>query len=135
MNLRKIFIENLKRYRKEKSLSQMKLAELCNTATSYIGEIESGLKFPSIDMVQKISETLDLPAYKFFIDDNGQKDSHEMSYHQMSPEFLLSGILREGRNGAVRILAALGMDTSSLLQKLVEETIKSEFPFSCDTKE
>ena len=109
MNLRKIFIENLKRYRKEKSLSQMKLAELCNTATSYIGEIESGLKFPSIDMVQKISETLDLPAYKFFIDDNGQKDSHEMSYQQRQQ-----------------------LITS--LQKLVEETIKSEFPFSCDTE-
>ncbi|MDR2767958.1 MAG: helix-turn-helix transcriptional regulator, partial [Treponema sp.] len=30
----------MKKYRKKKQLSQMKLAEMLNTSTSYIGEIE-----------------------------------------------------------------------------------------------
>jgi len=36
----KVFVFNMKKYRKIKKLSQMKLAEMLNTSTSYIGEIE-----------------------------------------------------------------------------------------------
>ena len=34
----------------------MVLAEKCKTSTSYLGEIEIGKKFPSIEMIQKIAE-------------------------------------------------------------------------------
>ena len=44
MSLRDIFIKNLKKFRKEKSYSQMKLAEKGNTSTSYLREIEIGSK-------------------------------------------------------------------------------------------
>lgn len=65
MELRNIFIYNLKKYRKEKKLSQMQLAELCNTSTSYIGEIETGRKFPSIEMIEKMASVLNVPAWAF----------------------------------------------------------------------
>ncbi|GHU79097.1 hypothetical protein FACS189462_4540 [Spirochaetia bacterium] len=55
MSLRDIFIVNLKKFRKSESLSQMKLAEQCHTAASYIGEIEIGRKFPSVEMIEKIA--------------------------------------------------------------------------------
>ena len=58
MELRTVFITNLKRYRKEIKFSQMTLAERCGTSTSYIGEIEIGKKFPSVEMIQKIAEAL-----------------------------------------------------------------------------
>ena len=68
MELRKIFIDNIKKYRKINGFSQMVLAEKCKTSTSYLGEIEIGKKFPSIEMIQKIAEALDVPPYKLFID-------------------------------------------------------------------
>jgi len=45
----------------------MKLAEHCNTTTSYIGHIETGLKFPSMDMIEKFAEILRIEPYHFFI--------------------------------------------------------------------
>ena len=67
MELREIFISNMKRYRKDKGISQMSLAELCNTSTSYIGEIEIGRKFPSVEMIQKIAAALNIQPFQLFI--------------------------------------------------------------------
>lgn len=70
MNLREIFIFNLKKYRKENALSQMKLAEKCNTSTSYIGEIEIGRKFPSIEMIETICNALKIKPYQLFLEED-----------------------------------------------------------------
>lgn len=69
MELKWIVIENIKKYRKQKKISQMKLAELCDTSTSYIGEIEIGKKFPSIVMIEKIAAVLEIMPYKLFMHD------------------------------------------------------------------
>ena len=45
----------------------MKLAEMCDTATSYIGEIEIGRRFPSLKLISKISKVLEVEPYRFFI--------------------------------------------------------------------
>lgn len=68
MNLRNVFIINLKRVRKEKKISQMRLAELCESSTSYIGEIEIGQKFPSIEMIEKIARALEVRPFLLFLD-------------------------------------------------------------------
>lgn len=70
MELREIFISNMKRYRKDKGISQMKLAELCNTSTSYIGEIEIGRKFPSVEMIQKIATALSIQPFQLFVQES-----------------------------------------------------------------
>ena len=70
MNLRSIFISNMKKYRKEKSYSQMKLAEKCDTSTSYIGEIEIGRKFPSIEMIESICQALEIKPYQLFLEED-----------------------------------------------------------------
>ena len=49
----------------------MKLAEMCDTATSYIGEIEIGRRFPSIKLIEKIGQILEIEPYRFFIDETG----------------------------------------------------------------
>ena len=48
----------------------MALAEKCGTSASYIGEIEIGKKFPSVEMVQKFAEALDIKPYKLFMEEN-----------------------------------------------------------------
>jgi transcriptional regulator with XRE-family HTH domain len=66
MGLKDVFVKNLRKYRKEKKISQMALAELCGTSTSYIGQIEIGNRFPSIDMIEKIAEALQIRPYMLF---------------------------------------------------------------------
>jgi transcriptional regulator with XRE-family HTH domain len=75
MDLKKIFISNLKRYRKAAGLSQMKLAEKCGTDASYIGQIEIDIRFPSLDMIEKMACALHVEPYRLFIDENKKTDS------------------------------------------------------------
>ena len=72
MDLKQVFVRNLRKFRNSKGLSQMKLAELCNTAPSYIGEIEIGRRFPSLKLIEKIGKILNVEPYRFFIDETGE---------------------------------------------------------------
>jgi transcriptional regulator with XRE-family HTH domain len=81
MTLREVFIRNLREFRKKEGLSQMKLAEYCNTATSYIGDIEIGRRFPSIDMIEKIAGVLRIEPHHFFkkkIEDGNNPDTENL---------------------------------------------------------
>jgi len=54
-----IIAKNIKKYRKEKGLSQDKLARLADVAHATIIKIESGgIQSPTIDTVQKIAKAL-----------------------------------------------------------------------------
>jgi transcriptional regulator with XRE-family HTH domain len=66
MTLKQLFIRNLKDFRKKEGLSQMRLADYCNISPGYIGEIESGRKFPSTEMIEKIAGVLRIEPYIFF---------------------------------------------------------------------
>jgi transcriptional regulator with XRE-family HTH domain len=73
VDLKLIFIANLKKFRNHRGISQMKLAELCDTATNYIGEIEIGRRFPSLKLIEKIGQILEVEPYRFFIDNSEKK--------------------------------------------------------------
>jgi len=80
MTLKQVFIQNLREFRKKEGLSQMKLAEYCNTAPSYIGQIETGLRFPSLELVEKMADILRIEPYHLFKksvtkDDNSDTES------------------------------------------------------------
>ena len=53
------FIENLKRIRTKKNITQAQLAEMCGVSTGTIGNIECGLAKPSFDLIISISKNLD----------------------------------------------------------------------------
>jgi len=55
----------------------MKLAEYCNTAPSYIGQIETGLRFPSLELVEKMADTLRIEPYHFFKKKSAKDDSSD----------------------------------------------------------
>ena len=60
-NNKSVIAENIKKYRKEKGLSQDKLARLADIAHATIIKIESGgIQNPTIDTVQKIAKALDI---------------------------------------------------------------------------
>ena len=50
----------------------MKLAEMLNTSTSYIGEIEINRKNPSMEMIEKIANALNVEPFRLFVDDESR---------------------------------------------------------------
>jgi transcriptional regulator with XRE-family HTH domain len=78
MTLKQIYVQNLKEFRNKEGLSQMKLSGLCNVAHSYIGEIEIGRKFPSMDLIEKIAKTLRVEPYLFFKSRTGKSSLTEI---------------------------------------------------------
>ena len=56
-----VFAKILRELRKEKSLSQEKLAEQCDLHDRYISFLERGLRQPSITTIFKIANALEIP--------------------------------------------------------------------------
>jgi transcriptional regulator with XRE-family HTH domain len=70
MYLERLVIDNIKRIRKEKGISQEKLAEACNTATSYIGLMEIYKNVPKLSTIERIANALDVDPLELFKDRN-----------------------------------------------------------------
>jgi transcriptional regulator with XRE-family HTH domain len=63
---RKAIGRNLKRFREQKSWTQESLAEKADIHVSYIGQIERGLRYPSLKVLFKIADALSIKIHKFF---------------------------------------------------------------------
>lgn len=50
-----LFQEKLKNFRKEKGLTQLQFAELCELSRTTITELETGKKKPTLKLIQKIA--------------------------------------------------------------------------------
>jgi len=66
LTIQELFIDNLKAYRKLRRISQTQLANLCDSSTGYIGEIESGKRFPSVKMIERIAGALGIESWHLF---------------------------------------------------------------------
>ncbi len=66
MSLEKLVIDNIKRIRKEKGITQEQLAEACNTATSYIGLMEIYKNTPKLSTIEKIANALSVEPQVLF---------------------------------------------------------------------
>jgi len=65
-NLRQILAINMKKRRHTLGFSQAKLAEKANTAPTYIAMIELEKKFPSVEMMERIAEALEIDILELF---------------------------------------------------------------------
>ncbi|AEF84146.1 conserved domain protein [Treponema primitia ZAS-2] len=61
--------KNMKAYRNALGLSQAKLAEKVDTSTHYIGMIETKIKFPSPEMLERIAKALEIDTIALFSKD------------------------------------------------------------------
>ena len=60
MKLRQIVARNLRILRKQKGLSQEELAFHAGINRNYVGQIEREEKSPTVDMIEKLANTLDI---------------------------------------------------------------------------
>jgi len=65
-NLRKVLAVNMKKRRYVLGLTQAKLAEKANTAPTYIAMIEIEKKFPSVEMMERIADALEIDIIELF---------------------------------------------------------------------
>jgi transcriptional regulator with XRE-family HTH domain len=72
MDINRLFIQNLKKWRKIKGISQKELAEKCDAAHSYIRQIECGSRYPSFAFIGKIANALQIEPYQLFYDETGK---------------------------------------------------------------
>ena len=108
----KIFAFNMKKFRKKRQLSQMKLAEMLDTSTSYIGEIEINRKIPSMDMVEKIANALGVEPFRLFVDDKNRKNPDTTR----TEDYLESLSSRDRQDLTKRLLSQITNSIEQILQ-------------------
>lgn len=69
MEIKKLFGRNLRKYRKERSLSQEALAEMAGVSVKHIGALEGGSSFVSAELLQTFCAVFKLPAHSFFLEE------------------------------------------------------------------
>ena len=66
-DLRNTMGANLKRYRKNKGLSQGQLAEILDISPNFISELETGKRWLSSDTLVSMAEALSIEAYELLM--------------------------------------------------------------------
>lgn len=87
MDLKEVFINNLKFYRKQKGLTQNELTLAIDKSYNYINSVEQGKIAPSFEVIQSICEALDIKAAWLF-DENASPENVKT----FSKEEYISGI-------------------------------------------
>ena len=73
MNLRQIVARNLRILRKQKGLSQEELAFQAGINRNYVGQIEREEKSPTVDVIEKLANSLMVKAEDLFVKHPGRK--------------------------------------------------------------
>jgi len=106
--LQDIFVKNLKEKRQKSGLTQAQLAEKVNVSTHHIGMIELSRNYPTLELVERIANALDIEIYELFIDPLSPNTELEQLRHeikgdtkQLLDEFLEKVLAAQckGKNG------------------------------------
>lgn len=65
MDLREVFATNLRRIRNAKGLSQDDLAYDAGVSRSYLSQLEKGVFYASLKIIEKLATTLDVEPAEF----------------------------------------------------------------------
>jgi len=79
-NLREILAHNLKKKRQNCGFSQAKLAEMVNVSTHHIATIETARNYPTLDLIERMANALDIEIYELFINPLSPPEEMERLY-------------------------------------------------------
>lgn len=92
VKLRTILAKNIKTYRNEIGFSQLKLADIVDTAPNYIAMIEAERRFPTDSMLEKIAVALQKEPCELFAITPIQKQWQETILAELS-EFITQKLI------------------------------------------
>jgi transcriptional regulator with XRE-family HTH domain len=79
-SLREIFFYNLKEKRQNGGFSQAKLAEMVSVSTHHIATIENALNYPTLDLVERMANALDIEIHELFVNPLSPPEEMERLY-------------------------------------------------------
>jgi transcriptional regulator with XRE-family HTH domain len=79
--------ENIKKYRKEKKITQKQLADKINISEMSIRRYERGERQPTADIIDLISKALDIPIYSLVDDVHSDLDYEMLKYYSDEKKF------------------------------------------------
>jgi transcriptional regulator with XRE-family HTH domain len=82
--LKEIFAYNLKKHRRRRGFTQAQLAEKVDVSTHHVGMLEIARNFPTLELVERIANTLDIEIYELFIDPLSPHEELERLYQTVA---------------------------------------------------
>jgi transcriptional regulator with XRE-family HTH domain len=87
-HFQRIFIKNLRHFRKKNGISQLAFSEKIGISPNYLNAVENGRNFPSPDVIQAISDTLNIQPYQLFLErpietDAGKNQKSDMLIQEL----------------------------------------------------
>lgn len=73
----KLLGDNVQKLRKKNNLTQTDLAEKVGISQKHLSDIETGTKFPSAGIIEKLAQELNVQVYQLF----GGSDTSNISMH------------------------------------------------------
>jgi transcriptional regulator with XRE-family HTH domain len=83
-NLREIFAHNLKEKRRNCGFSQAKLAEMVSVSVHHIATIETARNYPTLDLVERMANALNIEIYELFINPLSPPEEMERLYQTVA---------------------------------------------------
>lgn len=71
--LEKTVIDNIRRIRQEKGITQLRLSIFSGTSASYIGLMETYKNIPKLSTIERIADALDVPVLELFMERKPEK--------------------------------------------------------------
>ena len=87
MDLKQIFINNLKFYRKQNGMTQNELTLALDKSYNYINSVEQGKIMPSFDVIEQICNVLNIKPSQLF-----DEDASSENIRKFNKEEYINGI-------------------------------------------
>lgn len=107
MSLQEIFIDNLKFFRKQKKLTQMELTLAIDKGYNYINGVEQGKLFPSVEVIEKLAEVLEISPAALFDENSVAKNIIKLNKEYLAEEIskdLRTALLLDFKKELIKIL-------------------------------
>jgi len=94
-HLQKIFVQNLRKHRRKCGFTQAQLAEKVGVSTHHIGMIELSRNYPTLELVERLADALNIKNHELFIDPHAPNEELERLRQEIRDDFrqLLSEFL------------------------------------------
>jgi len=77
-HVQEVFIQNLRILRNKAGFTQLEFSEKIGLSPNYLNAVENGKNFPSVDVIQRIIDVLEIMPYQLFLERQNFQSSGNM---------------------------------------------------------